>query len=147
MTGSLADRYDAELRRDHERFMAAMRIGRSDQVLDALSAAGASLPAWLVLISLKAQRLPNQRQIAACIAIQGATLTQLPAKPSPSTGRVRALVRRSSPSADAESMRISTIRTSHASESHVAYTHHRIESGLDLTQYLQRPPARVVVCR
>ena len=30
---------------------------------------------WLVLISLKAQRLPNQRQIAESIGIQGATLT------------------------------------------------------------------------
>jgi MarR family transcriptional regulator, transcriptional regulator for hemolysin len=42
---------------------------------DALGAAGGSLPIWLVLISLKAQRLPNQRQIAASIGIQGATLT------------------------------------------------------------------------
>ena len=42
---------------------------------DALAAAGGSLPIWLVLISLKAQRLPNQRQIAEAIGIQGATLT------------------------------------------------------------------------
>jgi MarR family transcriptional regulator for hemolysin len=42
---------------------------------DALAAAGGSLPVWLVLISLKAQRLPSQRQIAASIGIQGATLT------------------------------------------------------------------------
>ena len=42
---------------------------------DALAAAGGSLPIWLVLISLKAQRLPNQRQIAENIGIQGATLT------------------------------------------------------------------------
>ena len=42
---------------------------------DALAAAGGSLPVWLVLISLKAQRLPNQRQIAESIGIQGATLT------------------------------------------------------------------------
>jgi MarR family transcriptional regulator for hemolysin len=42
---------------------------------DALGAAGGSLPIWLVLISLKAQRLPNQRQIAESIGIQGATLT------------------------------------------------------------------------
>jgi MarR family transcriptional regulator, transcriptional regulator for hemolysin len=42
---------------------------------DALAAAGGSLPIWLVLISLKAQRLPNQRQIAESIGIQGATLT------------------------------------------------------------------------
>jgi MarR family transcriptional regulator, transcriptional regulator for hemolysin len=42
---------------------------------DALAAAGGSLPIWLVLISLKAKRLPNQRQIAEFIGIQGATLT------------------------------------------------------------------------
>jgi MarR family transcriptional regulator, transcriptional regulator for hemolysin len=42
---------------------------------DALAAAGGSLPAWLVLISLKAQRSANQRQIAEAIGIQGATLT------------------------------------------------------------------------
>jgi MarR family transcriptional regulator for hemolysin len=42
---------------------------------DALGAAGGSLPVWLVLISLKAQRLANQRQIAESIGIQGATLT------------------------------------------------------------------------
>jgi MarR family transcriptional regulator for hemolysin len=42
---------------------------------DTLAAAGGSLPIWLVLISLKAQRLPNQRQIAESIGIQGATLT------------------------------------------------------------------------
>ena len=42
---------------------------------DALAAAGGSLPIWLVLISLKAQRLPNQRQMAEAIGIQGATLT------------------------------------------------------------------------
>jgi SAM-dependent methyltransferase len=35
-TGSLtiADQYDADLRRNHERFMAAMRIGPGDRVLD-----------------------------------------------------------------------------------------------------------------
>jgi MarR family transcriptional regulator for hemolysin len=42
---------------------------------DALAAAGGSLPVWLVLISLKAQRSPNQRQMAEAIGIQGATLT------------------------------------------------------------------------
>ena len=42
---------------------------------DALAAAGGSLPVWLVLISLKTQRLANQRQIAETIGIQGATLT------------------------------------------------------------------------
>lgn len=42
---------------------------------EALAAAGGSLPVWLVLISLKAQHSPNQRQMAAAIGIQGATLT------------------------------------------------------------------------
>lgn len=42
---------------------------------DALAAAGGSLPVWLVLISLKTQRLGNQRQLAESIGIQGATLT------------------------------------------------------------------------
>ncbi|MBV9326775.1 MAG: winged helix-turn-helix transcriptional regulator [Chloroflexi bacterium] len=42
---------------------------------DALAAAGGSLPVWLVLLSLKAQRLDNQRQMADAIGIQGATLT------------------------------------------------------------------------
>jgi ubiquinone/menaquinone biosynthesis C-methylase UbiE len=41
-TGSLtiADQYDAELRRHHERFMAAMRVGPSDRVLDVGCGAG-----------------------------------------------------------------------------------------------------------
>jgi MarR family transcriptional regulator, transcriptional regulator for hemolysin len=42
---------------------------------DTLAAAGGSLPVWLVLISLKARRSPNQRQMAETIGIQGATLT------------------------------------------------------------------------
>ena len=42
---------------------------------DALAAAGGSLPVWLVLLSLKARRSPNQRQMAESIGIQGATLT------------------------------------------------------------------------
>jgi MarR family transcriptional regulator, transcriptional regulator for hemolysin len=52
---------------------AARVVGRAFD--DALAAAGGSLPVWLVLISLKAQRLPNQRQMAEAIGIQGATLT------------------------------------------------------------------------
>src|SRR5438128_9061881 len=41
-TGSLtiAGKYDAELRRHHERFMAAMRIGWTDRVLDVGCGAG-----------------------------------------------------------------------------------------------------------
>ena len=42
---------------------------------DALAAAGGSVPVWLVLISLKGQRLANQRKLAEAIGIQGATLT------------------------------------------------------------------------
>jgi MarR family transcriptional regulator for hemolysin len=42
---------------------------------DALAAAGGSLPTWLILISLKTRRLGNQRQLAAAVGIQGATLT------------------------------------------------------------------------
>ena len=41
----------------------------------ALAAAGGSLPVWLILISLKSQRLANQRKLADAIGIQGATLT------------------------------------------------------------------------
>jgi MarR family transcriptional regulator for hemolysin len=42
---------------------------------DALARVGGSLPVWLVLISLKNQPLASQRQIAAAVGIQGATLT------------------------------------------------------------------------
>jgi MarR family transcriptional regulator for hemolysin len=42
---------------------------------DALTDAGGSLPVWLVLISLKSQRLPSQREIADAVGIREATLT------------------------------------------------------------------------
>jgi MarR family transcriptional regulator, transcriptional regulator for hemolysin len=42
---------------------------------DALAEAGGSVPVWLVLISLKSQRLRNQRELAAAVGIQEATLT------------------------------------------------------------------------
>jgi MarR family transcriptional regulator for hemolysin len=42
---------------------------------DALAAAGGSLPSWLVLISLKTRQLANQRELAAAVGIQDATLT------------------------------------------------------------------------
>lgn len=42
---------------------------------DALTAAGGSLPIWLILISLKTQQLGNQRELAEAVGIQGATLT------------------------------------------------------------------------
>ena len=42
---------------------------------DALAEAGGSLPVWLVLISLKSQRLGNQRELAEAVGIREATLT------------------------------------------------------------------------
>ena len=42
---------------------------------DALTDAGGSLPVWLVLISLKSQRLPSQRELADAVGIREATLT------------------------------------------------------------------------
>lgn len=41
----------------------------------ALVAAGGSLPTWLVLMSLKTRATANQRELAAAVGIQGATLT------------------------------------------------------------------------
>lgn len=41
----------------------------------ALAAAGGSLPVWLVLLSVKTRQRANQRELAAAIGIQGATLT------------------------------------------------------------------------
>jgi MarR family transcriptional regulator for hemolysin len=42
---------------------------------ETLAAAGGSLPAWLVLISLKSRQLASQRELAEAVGIQGATLT------------------------------------------------------------------------
>jgi MarR family transcriptional regulator for hemolysin len=42
---------------------------------DALSGAGGSRPTWLVLLSLKTRPMANQRELAAAVGIQGATLT------------------------------------------------------------------------
>jgi len=42
---------------------------------DALAAAGGSVPVWLVLLSLKTQHWQNQRELAAAVGIQEATLT------------------------------------------------------------------------
>lgn len=42
---------------------------------DALAEAGGSLPIWQVLLTVKSRAQGNQRQIAASIGIQGATLT------------------------------------------------------------------------
>jgi MarR family transcriptional regulator for hemolysin len=43
---------------------------------DALSAAGGSLPSWLVLLSLKTRELGTQRELASAVGIRGATLTR-----------------------------------------------------------------------
>jgi MarR family transcriptional regulator for hemolysin len=42
---------------------------------DALAQAGGSLPAWLVLISIKSRQAASQRELAGAVGIQGATLT------------------------------------------------------------------------
>ena len=57
-----------------------LRLSRSARTVsrafdDALAAAGGSLPVWLVLISLKSQRLRNQRELASAVGIREATLT------------------------------------------------------------------------
>ncbi|GAB2835180.1 MarR family winged helix-turn-helix transcriptional regulator [Actinoallomurus bryophytorum] len=48
-------------------------VGRAFE--DTLAAAGGSTPIWLILISLKKQPTSNQRELAAAVGIQGATLT------------------------------------------------------------------------
>jgi MarR family transcriptional regulator, transcriptional regulator for hemolysin len=42
---------------------------------DALTAAGGSLPIWLVLLNLKTRSLANQRELAEAMGIREATLT------------------------------------------------------------------------
>jgi MarR family transcriptional regulator for hemolysin len=42
---------------------------------DALAEAGGSEPAWLILMALKTTENANQRELAAVVGIQGATLT------------------------------------------------------------------------
>jgi MarR family transcriptional regulator for hemolysin len=42
---------------------------------DALTDAGGSLPTWLVLVSLKAGRASNQRELAEAVGIRQATLS------------------------------------------------------------------------
>jgi MarR family transcriptional regulator for hemolysin len=42
---------------------------------EALSEAGGSLPAWLVLLNLKTRRPSNQRELAAAVGVREATLT------------------------------------------------------------------------
>src|ERR1700729_1186700 len=42
---------------------------------EALGSAGGSLPVWLILLTLRTQRLGNQREQAEAVGIRGATLT------------------------------------------------------------------------
>jgi len=42
---------------------------------DALAAVGGSVPTWLILVSLKAQRHGAQRELAEAVGIEGPTLT------------------------------------------------------------------------
>lgn len=42
---------------------------------ETLTAAGGSLPVWLILISLKTRSVANQRELAEAVGIQEATLT------------------------------------------------------------------------
>jgi MarR family transcriptional regulator, transcriptional regulator for hemolysin len=42
---------------------------------DALSAAGGSLPMWLILVAVKAQRYGAQRDLAEAVGVEGPTLT------------------------------------------------------------------------
>ncbi len=51
----------------------AKTVGRAfDQ---ALATEGGSQPVWQILITLKTRRVANQRELAAAVGIQGATLT------------------------------------------------------------------------
>jgi MarR family transcriptional regulator, transcriptional regulator for hemolysin len=57
-----------------------LQVTRTAKVLsrafdDTLAEVGGSLPAWLVLVSLKGQRHGMQRQIAEAVGIEGPTLT------------------------------------------------------------------------
>jgi MarR family transcriptional regulator, transcriptional regulator for hemolysin len=52
---------------------AAKRLSRAFD--DALAKAGGSRPVWLILLALKAQRPETQRELAAAVGIEGATLT------------------------------------------------------------------------
>ena len=51
----------------------AKRVGRAFD--EALAQAGGSRPAWLILLALKSGRPATQRELAAAVGIEGATLT------------------------------------------------------------------------
>jgi MarR family transcriptional regulator for hemolysin len=50
-------------------------VGRAFDDALAQAQPGGSVPVWLVLISLKSQRLRNQRELAEAVGIREATLT------------------------------------------------------------------------
>ena len=57
-----------------------LRLTRTARVVsrafdDALSAAGGSLPQWLILVELKSAAHGNQRNIAQAVGVEAATLT------------------------------------------------------------------------
>jgi MarR family transcriptional regulator for hemolysin len=57
-----------------------LQLSRTTKLLsrafdDALAAEGASLPVWLVLVSVKGRRHAMQRDLAESLGIEGATLT------------------------------------------------------------------------
>ena len=63
-----------------DRIPIGLDLGRTyklvSQAFDAaLAEAGATLPVWLTLLSIKSRTLANQREHAAAIGIQGPTLT------------------------------------------------------------------------
>lgn len=51
----------------------AKEVGRAFD--DALGEVGGSLPVWVILVSLKSGRHGAQREVAAAVGIEGATLT------------------------------------------------------------------------
>jgi MarR family transcriptional regulator, transcriptional regulator for hemolysin len=51
----------------------AKRLSRAFD--DALADAGGSRPVWLILLALKGQRPETQRELAAAVGVEGATLT------------------------------------------------------------------------
>jgi MarR family transcriptional regulator, transcriptional regulator for hemolysin len=53
----------------------ARSVGRAFDDALAQAQPGGSVPVWLVLISLKSQRLRNQRELAEAVGIREATLT------------------------------------------------------------------------
>jgi MarR family transcriptional regulator for hemolysin len=57
------------------RFLGAAAKDVSRAFEEALTAAGGSLPMWLVLMTIKSRKVANQRELAEEVGIQGPTLT------------------------------------------------------------------------